>query len=90
MRTMLLCLSLTALLLPACKKGGDSCGQLVQKICADGGPPCDKVTKWLDGEMTGPNHEKLDDTQKAQACSAILGDKDALGGYVAGAKSAIK
>ncbi|MEO7734825.1 MAG: hypothetical protein ABIY55_27970 [Kofleriaceae bacterium] len=88
MRTILLCCALTAALLPGCKKT-DSCADLVQKVCAGGSLPCDKVTTWLDGEMTGPNHQKLSASEKSQACSAILGDKDALNGYIAGAKSAL-
>lgn len=88
MRTMLLCSALSLLLATGCKKS-DSCAELTKKVCTDGALPCDKVATWLDGEMTGPDHEKLGAGERSGACSAILGDKDALAGYTKEAQSKI-
>jgi hypothetical protein len=85
---MLLCSALSLLLMAGCK-GGDSCAELVKKVCADGALPCDKVATWLDGEMTGPDQEKLSAEQKSGACKAILDDKEALAGYTKEAQSKV-
>ena len=87
MKTLSLVLALASFTtLTACGKD-DPCAKLAKSICGDGKAPCDKVPAWIDSQMTGPNDEKLSDSDKGQACAMILGDKDALAGYGEAAKT---
>ena len=81
----ILVLSLSLSGLAACGKG-DSCADLAGKVASATKAPDGAVKSWLDKELTGPNDEKLSGDERGQACKMILGEKDALAGYVEKAK----
>ncbi len=89
MTKMLLGLALATTTLSACNKDDDACATLTKKICGDGSLSCDKVKPWLDSQMTGPNGEALSSSDKGQACTMILKEKDALVGFTEAAKAAL-
>ena len=80
---LVLSLSLTGL--AACSKG-DPCADLAGKVASASKASDGAVKSWLDKELTGPNDEKLSGDERGQACKMILGEKDALAGYVEKAK----
>jgi len=81
----ILILSLSLSGLAACGKD-DSCAELAGKITSASKASDGAVKSWLDKELTGPNDEKLSGDERGQACKMILGEKDALAGYVEKAK----
>ena len=86
MRTIsILVLSLSLTGLAACGKD-DSCADLAGKVASASKASDGAVKSWLDKELTGPNDEKLSGDDRAQACKMILGEKDALAGYIEKAK----
>jgi hypothetical protein len=78
-----LALSLSGL--AACGKD-DACAELTGKIVSATKASESAVNAWMDKELTGPNDEKLSGDDRGQACKMIMGEKDALTGYVEKAK----
>ena len=73
---------LISIALAACGSGGSNCDKLASKLCeGKDAATCAKVKTWLDGELTGPNHEKLSASEASEGCKMILDDKDALAAY---------
>lgn len=81
---LVLSLSLTGLV--ACGKD-DSCADLAGKITSATKASDGAVKAWMDKELTGPDDQKLSGDDRSQACEMILGEKDALAGYIEKAKS---
>ena len=71
--------------LAACGKD-DSCADLTKKISSATKASDSAIKSWLDKELTGPDDEKLSGDERGQACKMILGEKEALAGYVEKAK----
>ena len=76
---LVLALSLSGL--AACGKD-DSCADLAGKITSATKASDSAVKGWLDKELTGPDDEKLSGDERGQACKMIMGEKDALTGYI--------
>ena len=72
------------------RKDSDACSMLADTICADGSVACERVTPWLESQLTGPDNKPLSPDDRVMGCSMILGDKDALVGFREAAKSALK
>jgi hypothetical protein len=86
MRTIsILVFSLSLTGLAACGND-DSCAELAGKVASASKASDGAVKSWLDKELTGPNDEKLSGDDRGQACKMILGEKDALAGYIEKAK----
>ncbi|MGE5181881.1 MAG: hypothetical protein ACM31C_07455 [Acidobacteriota bacterium] len=69
-------------LLAGCGGGGSNCDKLAKKLCeGKDAATCAKVKTWLDGELTGPDHKKLSESEASEGCKMILDDKDALAAY---------
>jgi hypothetical protein len=74
-----LALSLSGL--AACGKD-DACAELTGKIASATKASDSAIKSWMDKELTGPDDVKLTGDDRGQACKMIMGEKDALTGYV--------
>ena len=86
LKLAILVLSLSLTGLAACGKG-DPCSELAGKVTSATKASDSAVKAWLDKELTGPDDGKLSGDDRAEACKMILGEKDALTGYIEKAKT---
>jgi hypothetical protein len=83
--SVLFVLALSLAGLAACGED-DACAELTSKIASATKASASAIKSWMDQELTGPDDEKLSGDERGQACKMIMGEKDALTGYVEKAK----